>query len=139
MSTLAGLPLLQADMNSPMGKRILIFATDLILYGINVAAINIILMVGTFKVAPPQFMQLWIIRVRIGRSHIPVLYALLEDKHKTSYQTVLQWLNTRCLTAPSISSPLRLRESRTMGLQYGLPLCANSGIRTATSTSISFS
>ena len=31
-----------------------------------------------------------------GRSHIPVLYALLEDKHKTSYQTVLQWLHIRC-------------------------------------------
>ena len=57
MSTLAGLRLLQADINSPMGKRILIFATDLILDGIDVAAINIILMDGTFKVAPPQFMQ----------------------------------------------------------------------------------
>ena len=57
MSTLAGLPLLQADMSSPMRirlrKRILIFAADLILDGINVAAINIILMDGTFKVAPP--------------------------------------------------------------------------------------
>ena len=29
MSTLAGLPLLQADTNSHMGKPILIFATDL--------------------------------------------------------------------------------------------------------------
>ena len=42
--------------------------------------------------------------MRIGRSHIPVLYALLEDKHKTSYQTVLQWLNTRCpLLHPSLA------------------------------------
>ena len=49
-------------------------------------------------------MQLWIIRVRIGRSHIPVLYALLEDKYKTSYQTVLQWLNTRYpLLDPSLA------------------------------------
>ena len=42
--------------------------------------------------------------MRIGRSYIPVLYALLEDKHKTSYQTVLQWLNTRCpLLHPSLA------------------------------------
>ena len=66
MSTFAGLHLLQADMTSPIGKRILIFATDLILDGMNFATINIILMDGTFKVAPPQFMQIWIIRVRTG-------------------------------------------------------------------------
>ena len=100
MSTFAGLRLLQADMNSPIGKRILIFAADLILDGINVTAINIILMDGTFKVTPPQFMQLWIIRVQF---EMP--------------------------PAPSISSPLRLRESITMGLQDGLPLCANSALQ----------
>ena len=118
MSTLAGLRLLQADMNSPMGKRILIFATDLILEGINVAAINIILMDGTFKVAPPQFMQLWIIRVQFERSHIPVL---LPDRAAVAQHQMPP--------APSISSPLRLRESITMGLQDGLPLCANSELQ----------
>ena len=110
MSTLGGLRLLQADMNSPMGERILIFATDLILNGISVAAINILLMDGTFKVAPPQFMQLWIIRVQFERSHIPVL---LPDRAAVAQHQMPP--------APSISSPLRRRESITMGLQDCLP------------------
>ena len=106
-------------MVSPQGKRILIFATDLILDGINTATISILLMDGTFKISPSQFAQLWVIRVRIGRSHIPVLYALLEDKHKTSSQTVLQWLHIRCpfLDPTLILSPHRLREGRALGLQ----------------------
>ena len=64
--------------------------------GVDTSTISIMFGDGTFKVTPPQFKQVWVVCVRIGNSHIPIVYALLEDKKKESYIEVLRFLRVRC-------------------------------------------
>ena len=51
---------------------------------------------GTFKSSPPNFTQIWIVRITLHGVNIPVLYALLENKTEISYTAVLQFLKRRC-------------------------------------------
>lgn len=87
---------LQADITTKENKRILIFATDTLLEGADSAEVSIAFADGTFRSCPPQFMQIWIVRVQIDGTNLPVLYALLENKTTLSYQTVLEFLHTKC-------------------------------------------
>ena len=95
--TAAGNTFLQADIITGRGKRVLIFSTDLVFDFINTSSIDTFFADGTFKVAPPQFTQCWILRAKVGRhTNLPILYALLEDKHHTSYAAVMEFLQRRC-------------------------------------------
>ena len=95
--TAAGNNFLQADITTSRGKRVFIFSTDLVLDSINTSSIDTLFADGTFKISPPQFTQCWILRAKVGRhTNLPILYALLEDKHHTSYAAVMEFLHGRC-------------------------------------------
>ena len=94
--TSSGQLFLQLDTSTPLGKRVLIFSTDLVLDSANTANVDTLYGDGTFKVAPPQFEQLWVVRARFDEASLPVVYALLEDKKTSSYTAVLKFLRDRC-------------------------------------------
>ena len=95
--TAAGNNFLQADITTSRGKRVFIFSTDLVLDSINTSSIDTLFADGTFKISPLQFTQCWILRAQVGRhTNLPILYALLEDKHHTSYAAVMEFLHGRC-------------------------------------------
>ena len=88
---------LQLDTTTREGYRVLLFSTDIALNACNYSTVHIIYADGTFKVAPPQFTQLWVIRGHFSHNTVlPIAYALLENKRATSYLTVVEFISHRC-------------------------------------------
>lgn len=88
---------LQKDTVTSEGHRVLIFSSDVALDAANIATVHLIYGDGTFKVSPPQFTQLWVIRGHFAHNTaLPIIYALLENKRFESYLTVVKYLSERC-------------------------------------------
>ena len=87
---------LQHDTTTALGKRVLVFSTDIALDACNVSDIDTCFGDGTFKIAPILFEQLWIVRARFDAANLPICYALLQDKTPESYGAVLAFLHLRC-------------------------------------------
>ena len=95
--TAAGENFLLADVTTSRGKRVLIFSTDLVIDAVNTSSVDTIFADETFKISPPQFTQCWVLRARLdNHTNLPILYALLEDTHHTSYTAVMEFLHDRC-------------------------------------------
>ena len=76
---------LQLDTTSSGGHRALLFSTEIALNATNTSTVHIIFFDGTFKIAPSQLTQLWVIRGHLPHNTVlPIAYALLENKRHTS-------------------------------------------------------
>lgn len=51
---------------------------------------------GNFSIAPPQFLQLYIIRVGLGGTFITACYALMSRKTERAYRDLFDIINRRC-------------------------------------------
>ena len=88
---------LQLNTTTREGYRVLLFSTDIALNACNYSTVHIIYADGTFKVAPPQFTQLWVISGHFSHNTVLLIaYALLENKRATSYLTVVEFISHRC-------------------------------------------
>ena len=51
---------------------------------------------GNFSMAPPHFLQLYVIHVPLGDSTVPAVYAFLERKTESTYQELFEAISDRC-------------------------------------------
>ena len=69
-------------------SRIIVFASDADLR--SLASARIFMMDGNFKMAPKQFLQLYVIHVPVGQhSSVPLVYAFMQRKSEESYIELL--------------------------------------------------
>ena len=69
-------------------NRIIAFASDADLRCL--AAARIYMMDGNFKMAPKQFLQLYVIHVPVGQhTSVPLVYAFMQRKSEESYNELL--------------------------------------------------
>ena len=69
-------------------NRIIVFASDADLRCL--AAARIYMMDGNFKMAPKQFLQLYVIHVPVGQhTSVPLVYAFMQRKSEESYNEML--------------------------------------------------
>lgn len=81
--------------NGSSDNRIIVFGTDA---GLNLLAENDTwYMDGTFGTSPPQFEQLFVIRVHVGEIPVSAVYALLPSKCQSVYEECLNGLLDACL------------------------------------------
>lgn len=81
--------------NGSSDNRIILFGTDA---GLNLIAENDTwFMDGTFGTSPPQFEQLFVIRVKVGDVALSAVYALLPSKSQSVYEECLSGLLDACL------------------------------------------
>lgn len=82
------------DNASDTDSRIIIFASDQMLELLGNATEWY--MDGNFKLAPPQFQQLYVIRIIYGGVHVTAAYILLQDKKRSTYEEVFRILLEEC-------------------------------------------
>jgi hypothetical protein len=87
-----------------------LFATDNNLE--MMAAADAIFMDSTFKISPPQFMQLFTLHIIYIGFIIPVVYALLKDKSSDTYYQIFATLRRKMATFNLILNPLTLVSNR---------------------------
>ena len=76
--------------------RIIAFATD---ENLRLLAQNTTwYMDGNYALAPPQFLQLYVIHVPLGETTIPAVYAFLQRKTQDIYEELLEAIVNRCRT-----------------------------------------
>lgn len=85
------------DVTTTSGKRVLAITCSATLTILN-RLHKVVYIDGTFKIAPPQFKQLWILRANIlgSESVAPLIFFLLEDKTKVSYSSALDIIRRSC-------------------------------------------
>ena len=65
----------------------------------------VVLMDGTFKFCPKHFYQLYTSLVYVNLHYIPVVYALLIDKHKETYVKLLTIISDKCRDMSLLFNP----------------------------------
>ena len=87
-------PFLIYDNGQDSDSRIVVFASPPALRTLSTA--NTWFMDGNFAMAPPGFLQLYVIRVPLGSTTIGVTYALLQRKTQDTYEELFQALLDKC-------------------------------------------
>ena len=83
--------------NGPQAAhRIIAYATENNLR--RLAAADKWFMDGNFAMAPPQFLQIYMIHVSLGEVTIPLVYAFLENKTEGTYHELFTDILNRCAT-----------------------------------------
>ena len=83
--------------NGPQAThRIVAYATEDNLR--RLAAADKWFMDGNFAMAPPKFLQLYVIHVSLGEVTIPLVYAFLENKTEATYHELFTAILNRCAT-----------------------------------------
>ena len=83
--------------NGPQAAhRIIAYATENNLR--RLAAADKWFMDGNFAMAPPQFLQIYVIHVSLGEVTIPLVYAFLENKTEGTYHDLFTAILNRCAT-----------------------------------------
>ena len=83
--------------NGPQAAhRIIAYATENNLR--RLAAADKWFMDGNFAMAPPQFLQIYVIHVSLGEVTIPLVYAFLENKTEGTYHELFTAILNRCAT-----------------------------------------
>ena len=52
---------------------------------------------GNFDIAPPQFLQLYIVRVPLGEGCVTACYGLMQRKTQDSYSELFRMINNACV------------------------------------------
>ena len=68
------------------------------IYADCLAAADKWFMDGNFAMAPPKFLQLYVIHVSLGEVTIPLVYAFLENKTEATYHELFTAILNRCAT-----------------------------------------
>ena len=71
----------------PGAKKVVAFATDLMLK--HLYASPVVIMDGTFRVSPLLFSQLYTLQAKFRGAIFPMMYVLLPDKTRETYEAVL--------------------------------------------------
>jgi len=82
------------DNGTAADARIIVFATDADMR--RLAAADRWFMDGNFAMAPPQFLQLYVIHVPLGDTTVPAAYALLQRKSEETYRELFQVISDHC-------------------------------------------
>lgn len=92
--TIDGRRFLLFDNGAEAESRILVFATDSQLQQLAEAVRW--MMDGNFAMAPRLFSQLYVIRVPLGTSTIPVAFAFLQHQRQSTYEELFQCIMDKC-------------------------------------------
>lgn len=60
---------------------------------------------GNFRVSPPEFNQLYVIRCTAGNGTITAVYALMQNKTREIYRQLFQALQDRCAELDVVANP----------------------------------
>ena len=88
------------DNGANADERVMVFSTSEDLT--HLAESRTWFMDGTFAVCPNLFTQLYVIHGKVGSSTCPLVYALLQKKTFSTYETLFQLLHNRYLCDPSV-------------------------------------
>lgn len=87
-------PFLIYDNGQNSDSRIVVFASPPALRTLSTA--DTWFMDGNFAMAPPGFLQLYVIRVPLGSTTVGIAYALLQRKTQDTYEELLRALLDKC-------------------------------------------
>ena len=83
--------------NMDDSRRVIIFSSPQCLEA--VANARDWFMDGNFSIAPPQFSQLYIIRIPVGESAVTAAFAILQRKCQSTYRMLLESLVNECIAS----------------------------------------
>ena len=78
------------------------------------------LMDGNFAMSPTQFAQLFVIQVALSESAVPCVFALLQDKRQTTYETLFQAIIDKCTNLGYQPDPISVMVDFEIGLRQAL-------------------
>lgn len=87
---------LQFDSGQNDLNRVVVFGTEDSF--IHVAKSSVVLSDGTFKYAPPGFLQLYTFMIYLKGSYIPLIFVLMKRKNMESYRILCEFLVTKMPT-----------------------------------------
>ena len=82
------------DNGADSDSRLIVFATDSNLR--LLAAADKWFMDGEFAMAPPNFLQIYVIHIPLGDTTVPVVYAFMQRKSEDTYTELFQTLSDSC-------------------------------------------
>ena len=112
-------PFLIYDNGQNSDSRIVVFASPPALRTLSTA--DTWFMDGNFTMAPPGFLQLYVIRVPLGSTTVGIAYALLQRKTHMRNSSVPCWISAALWNCIRIPGPLWLILSRLLSVPLEQP------------------